>query len=447
MKPTYGLGLLVLLAACGSKSEAKEVAAKAVEGGGGGDQAAAGGKGSIEPISGDEDWFEDMWKAEKDRKKPIRPTAAKITVTVKDFQLHHPFSKDRALLSASDDAKTSKDYRYDAFGVGLVLEAKNDTGVVLDRPFLIGHIEFVTAQGKAGCTFSGSPINYRTSHLTSAADPAGKVKWKDETYAGYESSWRPGETVRLMARQGCGNLTLLDHGIESVTVEYVVLGSPALVDEHLLMSDRARLDLPGRAALLQDVKLPDGSRGVVSGDVVVHLNAKGQVAFDGLSTFFVPADKAARSDVAKDTPMVSGQEGALSYRAGGFKLVQWVDQRDGKDVKKGTRALQVSFEVSYQRPAAEDLDDKAATKLRAATVKSLACDKIALVTNAGTVVPLNKGEAAAACKLLVAEDKVSFTLTYKLGRYELPVALAFSAGGVGKLEFIASEPLLALDPR
>src|SRR5262249_39370884 len=71
-----------------------------------------------------------------------KPAAPHLQVTLKDLQLFHPYSADRSMPSIKDDGSvTTRDTRA-RYGIGLTVEATNETGELLRDAWFEGDVRF-----------------------------------------------------------------------------------------------------------------------------------------------------------------------------------------------------------------------------------------------------------------------------------------------------------------
>jgi hypothetical protein len=187
---------------------------------------------------------------------PKAPAGAKrIQVALKDVQLFHPFSQDRAMPSLKDDGTVNTRESRQSFGVGVVLEATNETGELLSGGWFEGAVRFIGQDGQESvCDFveinwdSRRERTYMTvgSRFLSyaprppmkvdalAAAPLGpQTDWKDESDSLAESPWRPSERLRMLARKNDCELPLLgDMGVTAIRGRVVVKARRRFVEAY-----------------------------------------------------------------------------------------------------------------------------------------------------------------------------------------------------------------------
>src|SRR5262249_29104507 len=110
-----------------------------------------------------------------------------------------------------DGSVTTKDARL-RYGIGLIVEATNETGELLRDPWFEGAVRFTAAGGRElVCDLGADILSESTGarFLSFAPKPPGekrepgesKSDWRDETESAIESPWRPSERVRIATRK------------------------------------------------------------------------------------------------------------------------------------------------------------------------------------------------------------------------------------------------------
>lgn len=208
--------------------------------------------------------------------KPGQPAGQpRIQVAIKDVQLFHPFSADRAMPSIKDDGTvTTRDSR-PRYGFGMIVEATNETGEVLGDTWFEGAVRFEGAGGReimceivadvvadfTGARFlSYAPKPPKAEGAASgAADFGPKTDWKDESESLLEAPWRPGERIRMSGRKNeCEASIAGDLGATSVKGRIVVKSRKRFVDVYRFDFDSGgfELALDGDLVRIRDRRSP-----------------------------------------------------------------------------------------------------------------------------------------------------------------------------------------------
>lgn len=180
-------------------------------------------------------------------KPPAPPGSPRIRAAIKDLQLFHPYAADRAMPSVKEDGTFSTREAKLRYGVGLIVEATNETGELLRDAWFEGSIRFTGSGGQEiVCEIQADAIVELTGarYLSYAPRPPGKVEvvtdewatgaktdWKDESDSSLESPWRPSERIRMMSRRNeCEAMTAADLGVTAVKGQIVVKARKMFVD-------------------------------------------------------------------------------------------------------------------------------------------------------------------------------------------------------------------------
>jgi hypothetical protein len=180
-------------------------------------------------------------------KAPAAPGSPRIQVAIKDLQIFHPYAADRAMPSVKEDGTFSTRDAKLRYGVGLIVEATNQTGELLRDAWFEGSIRFTGSGGQEIVCELGADVVAELSgarFLSYAPKPPGKVEvvteetafgpktdWKDESESALESPWRPSERVRMMSRRNeCEALTAGDLGATAIKGRVVVKARKIFVD-------------------------------------------------------------------------------------------------------------------------------------------------------------------------------------------------------------------------
>jgi hypothetical protein len=206
----------------------------------------------------------------KDGKSSEAPTG--IAVKIADFQLFHPFSEDRAIQSVRDDGSVSTRKSTSFYGYGMVVEATNNTGQLLQGAWFEGELRFVGAQQTIRCKLEADTVRgggFLASKTTFLSyDPplddakptlTGKPKspWSSEADSQAESPWRPDERIRMIARQRyCAPATVMDMGVTKIEGEIIVKAVPKFADrfERRFDGDDYELHLIGDTVRIKNPK-------------------------------------------------------------------------------------------------------------------------------------------------------------------------------------------------
>lgn len=178
------------------------------------------------------------------------PTAPKmaggIQVAIKDFQLFHPYSTERAMPNVRDNGTYNTRESSSSYGVGVIVEATNETGEVLTGPWFDGEIHFINGDRDVDCRFTPDGIGeyYTTSYTLhynnvpadAKTDPFTGEKptaWRNENGSTLEHPWRPGERIRFYSRKNeCDSILLNDLPPTAVKGKIVVKANKRFVKSY-----------------------------------------------------------------------------------------------------------------------------------------------------------------------------------------------------------------------
>ncbi len=428
-----------------------------------------------------------------------------IEMSIRHVQLFHPYSRSRSMDSVDTPGRPVAN-RFGGnghFGLGVIFEAVNRTGFMLGAAHLAGAITFDGAHGSHGCEVP-------TAVQEVSLDPTSTRPWRNESpYRSVaESVWRPLETIRFGFRADCGPALLLDTDIQHIRGQFTVTADPHYNEGHFT-STEATFSLPGRAAVLQVLRLPDGTTGFGAGDLFIRRTGEG-VGFDSLGAHVVSATVVQRTELPATAPVVEEHADEFTLRTTSAELTHWAD---GQNIPKGRRALFVRAQLSLAtaairqrlqgavdaaqaaqtqaaaaattarthlaamqadpahaadvRPAAADAHraegaERAATHDLAAAqsgyqrglagehtrlARLLDCGRMRLVTTAQIRPASNAREAATACAALTNADQTEVSWVWLLDRYEVQVGLLYALGGESRFSSIASVATSRLDAR
>jgi hypothetical protein len=189
------------------------------------------------------------------------PTAPKmpggIQVAIKDFQLFHPYSTERAMPNVRDNGTYNTRDSSTSYGVGVIVEATNETGEVLTGPWFDGEVHFVNGDRDVDCKFSPDGIGeyYTTSYTLhynnvpadAKTDPFTGEKptaWRNESGSTLEHPWRPGEKIRFFSRKNdCDSILINDLPPSQVRGKLVIKANKRFVKSYDSEFDSERFDL------------------------------------------------------------------------------------------------------------------------------------------------------------------------------------------------------------
>lgn len=206
--------------------------------------------------------------APTDGPKPVAAQGPKsLAVTIKDLQLFHPYSADRTMPSVKEDGTWSTRESKFRYGVGLIVEATNETGELLRDAWFEGDLRFISGSQEVKCDFNADLLGdfSPTFALAYAPRPPGKPAdtafdpvlgypgpasdWKSESDSTTESVWRPAERVRMAARKTeCESPLLGDLEVSQIRGRVVVKARKRFVESFLSEFEESAFDL----ALIDD---------------------------------------------------------------------------------------------------------------------------------------------------------------------------------------------------
>ncbi len=145
-----------------------------------------------------------------------------IAVKIVDFQLFHPASPDRTLAPIREDGTFSTRGRSPYYGLGLIVEAKNGTSLLLGAADFEAMVTVKGARGNAYCRVEADGISgggwvdtkalgfYEKEKPANAPANVLPPKWHNEADSTNERPWRPGESVRMIGRAECDSAVMAD---------------------------------------------------------------------------------------------------------------------------------------------------------------------------------------------------------------------------------------------
>lgn len=193
--------------------------------------------------------------------KPAAPAGGKrIQVAIKDVQIFHPYSADRAMPSVKDDGTVSTRDSRPRYGVGFIVEATNETGEILRDPWFEGSIKLVGEDGQESvceviadtvADFTGTRfLSYaprppmKLDAITTEGALGPQTDWKDESESLIESVVRPSERIRMLARKNECELPVLgDLSPKSIKGRVVVKARRRFVEAYGYDFDKEGYDM------------------------------------------------------------------------------------------------------------------------------------------------------------------------------------------------------------
>lgn len=291
---------------------------------------------------------------------PARPTetlAGAISITMLDTQLFHPNTRRRLMADTRNPSDVSAESS-GGFGVGVLLEARNDSEYVLGAPRILSDVVIRGTHGAAGCRVVPRRRSFwsrNTSPITVLSPTRDeRTPWVDESRSAYELVWRPQETLRIRAVLECGPVHLLDTNPQSLSGTFAVAATAPFAEHEVtcdndyeicgddVMGRSPEISLPGRAFTLASITLPAGPPGFLAGDIFVHAE-EGRPLFDSITTFGSSAFRATSADLPPTPVPVLDRLDEWSLAIDTVSLTHWTDR---PDLPKGTRLVTVQARVS-----------------------------------------------------------------------------------------------------
>ncbi|MBX7196067.1 MAG: hypothetical protein K1X94_28685, partial [Sandaracinaceae bacterium] len=344
-----------------------------------------------------------------------------ISITMLDTQLFHPDTRRRLMADPRNPADVSAESS-GGFGVGVLLEARNDSEYVLGAPRILSDVVIHGTHGAAGCRVVPRRRSFwsrNTSPITVLSPTRDqRTPWVDESRNAYELVWRPQETVRIRAVLECGPVHLLDINPTGLTGSFVVAATAPFAEHEVtcdndyeicgddVMGRTPDLTLPARAFTLQSVTLPAGPPGFLAGDIFVHAEA-GRPIFDSITTFGSSAFRATSADLPPAPVPVLDRQDEWSLSIDSVSLTHWSDRQD---LPKGTRLVTVQARVSIATAGIEGRMRGAIDQARA--VEQTALQQLAQAQAASAAAP----DDPAASDALRAAESAARDATSAVGR-------------------------------
>jgi hypothetical protein len=292
--------------------------------------------------------------------RPPAPTdtlPGSISITMLDTQLFHPNTRRRLMADPRNPSDVSAESS-GGFGVGVLLEARNDSEYVLGAPRILSDVVVHGTHGGAGCRVVPRRRSFwsrNTSPITVLSPTRDERNpWVDESRSSYELLWRPQETLRIRAVLECGPVHLLDTNPQTLSGSFVVAATAPFAEHEVtcdndyemcgddVMGRSPELSLPARAFTLQSITLPAGPPGFLAGDIFVHAEA-GRPIYDSITTFGSSAFRATSADLPPTPVPVLDRQDEWSLAINAVTLTHWSDRMD---LPKGSRLVTVQAQLS-----------------------------------------------------------------------------------------------------
>ena len=190
--------------------------------------------------------------------QPIAPKLpGGIQAVIKDFQLFHPYSSERAMPNVRDNGSYTTRDSSNSFGIGVIIEATNDTGEVLVGPWFDGEVHFIQGDRDVDCRLvpegigefytTSFTLHYNNVPADAKPDPFTGEKptaWRNESGSTLEHPWRPGEKIRFFSRKNdCDSILLNDLPPSQVRGKVVIRANKRFVKAYDSEFDNERFDL------------------------------------------------------------------------------------------------------------------------------------------------------------------------------------------------------------
>jgi hypothetical protein len=435
--------------------------------------------------------------------EPVR-----IKLKVNDYQFYRPDDRYRVVRPAPKKLQRFKVQKFGRFGFGLILEGENTGKELLNEPILSGHFIFHTKQGPLDCPLEpiSNHLSLDTSHsrylwVDESSDDAERV-WRPgeiirwvvykecfETFA-FEKSIEK-VSLHVMVEMKVGPLdgkTVTSSPIEINLPGGVLTAQPIRRDDGVMafLSGQNLIELRGQDFLkttlfkaqkmvtdfsfkpLLKTTLPlriniaegfdvdvDVTR-ILSwqehararkGMRVVEMKAKLQLNTDVASQKAEQEIGIAEGETKRIYEEMSAAETQyriLKGQAANDRML-WGDVNDAKRSWYQKRTSYKRVARQAQRVRLKKKQELA--RLRMKLAAQLPCDRFRLATDQGWVKPMDALDVKKRCQFLRVEDEVEVLLTYRIKRYEVPIALSYQVGNEVRLHPMASERWLNFDPR
>ena len=189
----------------------------------------------------------------------VESSGGGIAVKVKSVQLFHPYASGRALPAAKDDGTfdgSGGGGTNDRFGVGVVVEAENGGAETLSDPSVTGAFVFRGPHGEIACELETVKTGYDGPRFLAyvAATDGAAGKWKNDVDSEIEAPWRPGERIRMIARNDkCESITLLDLAPAEIALSFKVIAHRRFLKSAIMELDHSKYELTIEGATLRIV--------------------------------------------------------------------------------------------------------------------------------------------------------------------------------------------------
>ncbi len=434
-----------------------------------------------------------------------------LLVSFRDRQLFHPDSKRPTLTDPRDEEKVIRVAEAEnRYALGLVVEAKNDSPYLLGPVRVLSDVwvngragrsrcESVTRGGEAVAVVSAQRMD-DSQWGDELRDPVESVWRPQEKIRAVFVLSCGSRLLRDIDIEGLdGSIRLAAPAIFRERDDVCDHARTTCIDD--VVSDEQGLTLPAAAFTAQPINLGDSGNGFAVGDILIHVE-KDKLRYDTLAEFGLSVFAFDTPPIPEKTEAAFDEIDEWSITVDSAETRSW---RTHQDVPKGQRVLAVTANVKINTEginqrlkealqaaraahtsASERADaltqelanaetDSTRENLRDAKkglqqtaralqdaerefVKGFAgerkrlgnlvdCGDIRLLTQREEVRPTDAREAGAACKLLGSQDAVQITLSYLVERYDVPVGLAFRAGGSDRMLSLASRELMICDPQ
>ena len=435
--------------------------------------------------------------------EPVR-----IKLRVHDYQFYRPDDRYRVVRPAPKKLKRFPVKRFGQFGFGLILEGDNTGSELLNEPVLSGHFIFHTASGALDCAVEpvANHLSLDTSHsrylwVDESRNPAERVWRPGETirWVLYEECFEAfafEKGVEKVALHLKVEMKVGPQDGKKVTSSPIEINLPGGVlsaqpiqrDDGVLafLSGQNVIELHGqhhkkntlfkqkkmatdftfkpllKTTLPLRVDVADGFKVDVEverllswhehprarkGMRVVELKAKLNLNTDTESQKAEEeiAMAEAQTKTLYDEMVAADTQYTLLRDQASQDRTLWPEVNDAKRTYQKKRWAYRRMATEAQRVRMKK--KREVERLRMKRARQLPCDKFRLATDRGWVKPMDALDVKKRCQFLRVEDEVEVLLTYRINRYEVPIALGYQVGAENRLHPLASQRWLSFDPR